>query len=260
VKPGIPFVWLRRDPSSGGAIVETIPANGQVRAVSGQNAGQTFDGAQWWGYVAGGRAEGWVELNSLQLAPNPATATPSASVQTWRANTVVRVRASVPFAWIRADLNGDSPSPDAAPAAGILATVNAGTELVIVAGPHLARQTWWQVRDPNSTTVGFVEETALEYVRARPNFALTPIPPSAWRSYFTLRLKSSLPFAWIRSAPNSNAGIVYTVQRGGSVELLTTDVQNDGVQNWRQVGFGNAPVRGWIEENALEFDRIWTRF
>lgn len=259
LRAGVPFAWLRQDPFSTGAVVATVPAGGAVQALVGANAEQVYDGTQWWGYVISQRGQGWVELNSLELVPNLSLETPNAvSPQNWQVNNVVRVKASVPFAWIRSDMNGDASS--AGDASNILGTYPSGTRFVIVAGANLGRQIWWQVRDPNSTTVGFVEQSSLEFVRSRPNFTVSPLPPSSWRSGFSLRLKPSLPFLWIRSAPNSNAGIVYTIQRGGEVVLSGTDVQNDGVQNWRQVSLGNAPINGWVEENALQFSRIWTQF
>jgi hypothetical protein len=104
-----------------------------------------------------------------------------------------------------------------------------------------------------------VEQESLEYVRSRPNFRVSPLPPSAWRQGFAMRVKRSLPFAWIRSAPSSEGGVVFTLRPGDAV-VLNLDSSFDGVQNWRAVQIGNAPVAGWVEESSLEFDRIWTRF
>jgi hypothetical protein len=255
LRAGVPFAWLRQDPFSTGAVVATVPAGGSIQAVAGQNAEQVHDGTQWWGYVSGRQTRGWVELNSIEqvtdAAPSP---TPMTSVaERWSRNTVVRVKSSVPFAWIRGDLSESAPT--------ILGTYLPGARLVIVAGPHLGNsQVMWQVRDPNSNIVGFIEQSSLEFVRSRPNFTVAPIPPSAWLVGFSLRLKSSVPFVWIRSAPDSQASIIFTVQRGGVVSLSSTEVRNDGIQNWRQVMIAQSPVNGWVEENALEFDRIWTRF
>jgi hypothetical protein len=253
VRPGVPFVWLRQDPMSTGAVRETLPGSAIVQAIR-ENGGISFDGTQWWGFVNGRRGQGWVELNSLQPAtvstpmPTPNSTRPA----NWARNNVVQVKASVPFVWIRADMSAEPVT--------ILGTYFPGTRLVIVAGPNLGpNQLYWQVRDPNSNTVGFVEQDSLEFVRSRPNFTVSPLPPSAWRAGFSVVVKSSVPFVWIRSEPNSNAGIVRTVNRGDAL-VLGEEVRNDGVQNWRRVSIAQSPVTGWVEENALQFDRIWTRF
>jgi hypothetical protein len=47
VKPGVPFLWLRAQPASDAAVVDTIPANGAL-TITGS---PSFDGVQWWWMV-----------------------------------------------------------------------------------------------------------------------------------------------------------------------------------------------------------------
>jgi hypothetical protein len=61
VKPGVPFLWLRADPSSAGRILVTaLPT--QRLTLSGRS---TFDGVQWWWEVSDGHTYGWVEQVQL---------------------------------------------------------------------------------------------------------------------------------------------------------------------------------------------------
>jgi hypothetical protein len=265
IRPDLSFAWVRREPSSTSENSETLLAGTRVIAFTPTDgrAGMIYDGVQWWGYVRAPGSVGWVELASLVLVdPNPInpfapTATPapgtSYSPQRWASGNVVRVRASVPFVYVRTH-------PGSSQVAG---TVLTGGRFVVlgdaIRDESIPTTFWRQVREAanNGLTVGWVEEASLEFVRARANFRLPPLPSDVWRVGFTMRIRSSLPFAWIRDTYGSNANILYTLRPGDEV-VLNINIPNDGVQNWRPVTVRNTNIRGYVEESALEFVRVYT--
>lgn len=264
VRPDLPFAWVRHEPASNAAIWETVPPGARMLAFTPTDgrAGMLYDGVQWWGYVRGPNSVGWLELTALILTdPLPidpfrptATPMPADSVQQrWAAGNVVRVRASVPFVYVRVN-------PDSGQVAG---TLMPGARMLILGnpqrGPAQPNTVWWQVREAanNGYTVGWVEQQSLEFVRSRANFRLPPLPRDFWRSGFVMRVKATLPFAWIRAAAASDAGIVHTLRPGDEV-MLGGDIGWDGVQNWRAVGVRGTPFQGYVEEQALEFVRLFT--
>jgi hypothetical protein len=152
VKASMSFVWLRAAAGSSGAIAGTYFPK-RLFTVLGA---PTNDGTQFWWQVrdvVSGQG-GWLEQNALESVSQPSGAL---SPDGWKVSDVVRVRAQVSFVWLR-------PSP--ASNAGILATVRAGGQLWLSeARQSDGAQFWWRVQIPNSSVVGWVEESALEFVR-----------------------------------------------------------------------------------------------
>ena len=64
---------------------------------------------------------------------------------------------------------------------------------------------------------------------------------------------SSLPYVWVRAAPSSYAGVIYTVYPTGYATLETTGAtQWDGYQTWVEVYLiANSGVRGWVEQGSV---------
>lgn len=260
MRPDLSFAWVRREPNSSADPIDTLFAGARVIAFTPTDgrAGMVYDGAQWWGYVRAPSSVGWLELTALILVnpnpPNPFTpAPPVAAPQRWVAGNVVRVRASVPFVYLRTD-------PASSQVAG---TLNSGSRMIILGIPvqdsNNSQAYWWQVREATSPgyTVGWVEEASLEFVRARANSRLPALPPDFWRPFFTMRIRAALPFAWLRAAAASDAPVLATLRPGDEVTLRPY-LSWDGVQNWRQVTARRANMVGYIEESALEFVRLYT--
>jgi hypothetical protein len=175
VAPGVPFVWLRTEPSSHAAIRATIwPSAGASMVTVGGVA--RWDGVQWWYEVRtypSGHVTGWVERVSLAqvvlnsppvLTPTPTpfpapppdgVSDPSIEIQAdWRPPFNARVEAGVPFLWMRE-----------APNAGriIFTLPRNGAFRVIGPAAYDGRQWWWQVSFGIGTTqyVGWVEQGSI---------------------------------------------------------------------------------------------------
>ena len=70
---------------------------------------------------------------------------------------VVGIRRNIPFAWIRQTASSFS---------GFSYTARPGEQFIAMQGPvHDGVQSWWQVRDIDGPTIGWVEEQSLEYIR-----------------------------------------------------------------------------------------------
>lgn len=244
LRAGVPFAWLRFEPSpfSGFSItlrpVETVQPNDPPAL--------RWDGSQWWIYVWPNAAPGnhgyfWVELNSLEALCQ--TAPPPSGRANWKPGDVVRVRQSVPFVWFRA-----TPAPGDPP----ILTVLPGAQIVLIGNTavDLYGQWWWHGRDLRRNVTGWVEQNTVERVTTVPG----PVTPTGWQIGDVVRVKPSVPFAWLRVSPASNAGFGFTARSGYELEIWQS-VQSDGVQNWWGVGVASTRLFGWVEEGSLEFVR-----
>lgn len=235
VRSTVPFVWIRRNPSSSSDVLDTVGRGDRVRGIplEGSEGNMVWDGAQWWAYVSGPRVKGWVEVASLTQITPGATATPVTAngAQPWKANNVLRVRRDVSFAWFRSGPFSNALN---------VGEVRPGTQLVVLTGTpqYDGTQWWWQVRDSGGYNAGYMEQNLLEFVRVRPNFVVSPILPGFWREGYIVRVKANLPFVWVRQTPGSSAMIVETVLRRTELRL-GTGVHEDAVQVWREVSFGS---------------------
>lgn len=246
LRPGIPFAWLRFEPTifSGFALTMTP---GQTVQLNDPPI-TAWDGMQWWIYVwpnfSSARGYYWVELNSLEARCQPPTPTPDAGAAPWQPGSIVRVRLNVPFVWFRA-----APAPGNPP----IHTVLPGTQLVIVQGASLDsyNQWWWMVRDPRNGQTGWVEQNTVELVSGTPPTAL---PPEGWLPGDVVRVRANIPFAWLRSTPSSISDPVYTTRPRQEL-ILQQGPLHDGTQNWWQVTVPYLNISGWVEANSLEFAR-----
>jgi hypothetical protein len=260
VRNEIPFVWIRSEPDVNGAILETIPSGGIVRTqplnLSDPDDTTFWDHVhrQWWGMVFTSHTSGWVEMHSFsQIAAGESYSPPQIDGQqpaNWQMGNVVRVRASVPFVLLRIAPNSD---------AATKANPQTGSLLVIV-GRVQSDQTqfWWPVRDPNGPSVGFVEQSSLEFVRTSRNFPLVPLDHVDWLPGFKIRVKSDIPFVWLRQECHSDAEIVYTILSGQEVWIPGGLPIFDGLQYWRLVSIpGRSPISGCVEVNSFEFSGVY---
>jgi hypothetical protein len=244
LKPGIPFAWLRFEPSSFAGFAVTLLPGETVQPNNPQTL--AWDGVQWWVYVwpnaSPARGYYWVELGSIEPRCQPPTP-PVSGKATWRAGDRVRVRLNVPFVWFRG-----APAPGNPP----IHTVFPGTQLVIVrdttATTDNFNQWWWEMRNPASGVSGWVEQNSVELVSGS-----TP-PPTSWQPGDIVRVRSQVSFSWLRPVPDSHSDILFTVFPPQQL-ILQEGPQHDGVQNWWRVILPNNTVSGWVEEGSLAFVR-----
>lgn len=258
LKAGIPFAWLRVEPSSVAASAVTM-LPGQTITLNNPPI-LAWDGVQWWLYVWPNFAPNvhgyyWVELGSIEIRCQPPTLTPTptptplpppptqpSGAAPWQPGYTVRVRLNVPFVWFRS-----APAPGNQP----IYTVFPGWQLLIVQGPAQDSygQWWWLMRDPRNGMTGWVEQNSTELVSG----GQTPVPPpTEWQIGDIVRVRLSVPFSWVRQMPSSNSAWSYTARPGQQLIVQQGPV-NDGVQNWYQVGVLGTGVSGWVEQGSLEF-------
>ncbi len=153
------YAWLRSEPNSYAEVVTTVDYTVRLVVNGGANNDQfQWDGVQWWVYVRTlGIAPhyGWVEAKSLMLTTDTSQ-NPTVSPQTWTVGTVVRVKANIPFSWVRSDHTSYSPT---------VYTVNSGGMLELTAPAVFdGVQWWWQVKVVSTLTTGWVEQNSMEPV------------------------------------------------------------------------------------------------
>jgi hypothetical protein len=251
LKAGIPFAWLRFEPSSFAAYTVTLLPGQTVQANDPPTL--SWDGSQWWVYVyptsASGRGYFWVELNSLEARCQTSTPTPTPGTGTgaanWQAGNTVRVRLNVPFVWFRA-----APAPGNPPTH----TVLPGTQLSIMQALPVQdsfAQWWWLMRDSRTGFTGWVEQSVVELVSSAPP---TTVPSGSWQVGDTVRVRLNVPFVWLRFSPTSASGFGYTA-RPGQYLFVQQGPQSDNSQNWWMVSIPGGTAVGWVEANSLEFVR-----
>lgn len=249
VRPAVPFVWIRRTPFSTGDVMYTIYTGARVKALhvdQQPNSGLTYNDGQWWGYVGSTAGEGWIEVNSLVRDIN-VTPVPSNGAQNWREFNVVRVKAGVPFIWLRSSASSDAPNSGQLPTR---------TQFVILSTPQYdGKQWWWQVREERGNRVGYVEQNSLEYVRARSTVTTQPIPAGLWMEGYVVRVKANVPFVWLRNVADSDSGIAETVLRLGELVIGSETTEDVRKQLWYKVT-AKSGVTGWVEAKSLEFVRL----
>lgn len=161
---GVPFAWLRAEPSSSAGIRGTVqPGTSASMVTVGGSA--HWDGVQWWYEMTtypDRRVRGWVERVSLaqvvrQPAPAPQTPQPAPgndpSIEekaAWNAPFDARVEAGVPFLWLR-----EGPNQGRA-----VLTISANGAFRVT-GPAAfdGHQWWWQVAAQGSS--GWVEQGSI---------------------------------------------------------------------------------------------------
>ncbi len=173
----VPFAWLRATASPAGLIRATV-YHGAFLTV--RNATPVWDGAQYWWLVnfPSLNVFGYIEQQSLTptaVAPTPmatampptaiattplppaptATAAPSGQSSNWGIPSVVRIKAGVPFAWIRTTASSNAPVAGTVFSGGLL--------LVNGAAQFDGVQYWWPVQVSLNLS-GWVEQNSLELV------------------------------------------------------------------------------------------------
>jgi hypothetical protein len=200
---------------------------------------------------------------TLQASPLPQV-TPTIQPG-WSIGALVRVKASVPFSWLRS-------TP--ATSGRVVATAQRGEFLVLNGTTPVwdGVQWWWPVRWGNIS--GFVEQESLELVIAaptagagttQPTTAPTTVPTSAvpatavpagskavWPATTTIRVKTSVPFVLLRATASSNATPVDHSPAGDQLMVISSIPISDGVQWWWQVRRVKGNVVGWAEQQSLE--------
>jgi len=106
------------------------------------------------------------------------------------------------------------------------------------------------MRDLATGISGWVEQNSVELVAGPP----PTVPPPVWQPGDTVRVRSHVPFSWMRVTPSSHGDILFTVYPTQEL-FVQKGPQHDGVQNWWQVVLPNTAVVGWVEEGSLQFVR-----
>lgn len=156
VKSSVYFVWFRAQPAPGNPPIHTVFSGANLVVMSGPSQDSY---GQWWWHMSDPRTNvyGWVEQNSVELVSGGQVPTPTPAPTVWRAGDIVRVRAAVPFSWLRATPGSSS---------GIVYTVGSGQQLILQDGPLSDNvQNWWRVAVPYSGISGWVEAGSLELVQ-----------------------------------------------------------------------------------------------
>lgn len=251
LRPGVPFAWLRQQPSSAAGFNLTV-FPGQAMAIDNPPR-YVWDGTQWWvsAWIANSNpAATWVEVESIQ--PNCESVTPVPGGVAWGPGKSVRVNNTVPFAWLRV-----RPYPD--PEQQPLLTVAPGAVLTLIQGPVAdnLNQWWWYLRDPRTRIAGWVEQASLELIDALvpvPTPVPTDVPGTDWSANDRVRVRASVPFSWLRPAPASDVGPFYIARPGQELVLVQGRLAQGG-QFWWFVAVPGTDTRGWVEELSLVFVR-----
>jgi hypothetical protein len=204
----------------------------------------------------------WGSAVTTSQAASLLQATPTNQVG-WQAGTLVRVKPTVPFSWLRR-----TPSS----AAAVLDTAPSGDYLVIYASTPIwdGVQWWWTVRRGN--LIGYVEQDSLEVVMMAPTATGTAVPPTStaptieaptampgatttpatWVPKMLLRVKPAKPFSWLRGTPSSGALPVDYAPSLDFLSVVSATPQWDGVQWWWQVRRVSGSITGYVEQDSLE--------
>ena len=214
VKSSIPFAWICWVPNSNAPAIYTVYpgqlVNSEVGTGSGGQWDQVWDGAEWWGYIqlfsgTVSVARGYVELKSLEpvtgtTSPTPTVTPVNATPAPWTGGMFTRVKASVPFAWLRTSASSHAP---------VRYQTNSGVILSILGNDRAfdGFQFWWPVRDILSGAQGWVEQNSLEAITFPPTTTPgTPpatVTPERWNVFARVRVKLTVPFSWLRNVASS---------------------------------------------------------
>lgn len=172
-------------------------------------------------------------------------------------NETVTIAKSVPFAWLR-----ETPSSTAKP----LATVHPGTTLRMHSPANTPPQShwdgyqwWWQVKDVNKGTIGWVEQASLIYLVTNPTPPAEPTEDTSitrlatWSAPVQAQIESGISYVWLRAAPNE--GIVATIRAAQRFTLLSSPApQFDGYQWWwaAELTSSQGTQMGWIEQGSVQ--------
>jgi hypothetical protein len=279
VKASKPFVWLRSSPSSTAGVVDTAPS-GDFLVI--EAALPNSDGAQNWWRVRRGGVFGFVEQDSIELViaaptattpppptipptvgptvpptqPPPVTTQPSPGTNpaAWGINTLLRVKPSKIFAWLRASPSSFGVPADYAPGGDLLYVMSATPQ-------SDGLQWWWRVRRAAGSIVGWVEQDSVELAGAVPPTAAPPtatlgtggpLPaPVNWNIGQIVAVRPGIRFVWLRSDPVSNARVVGTIYTGWLGVVADATPRWDGRQWWSLVRIPILNVQGWIEQASL---------
>ncbi len=212
IRSGVPFVWLRKAPSSSGAIVGTI-AFSTLPTVTVAQFPSTYDGYQNWWLVAplsNPSLKGWVEQDSLVDPINP----DSAPTPQWTTPFMATIRSGLPFAWIRQDPYSS---------ASVLATILPGNTFTVLNVSNESNH-WWYIR---ATTAAGVKEGYLEQGSIVPAPATTGNGSAAKPACdpFTLSPGTFKP-AQKNMPPDVDLPESYQVSPNSTITFQVTGLQN----------------------------------
>jgi hypothetical protein len=229
IKSGVPFVWLRKSPSSSAEVAYAVNYSAKTRFVIDYWP-SVYDGYQnWWlvRLVSDKSKGGWVEQSSLVDATAPDNTPAKAN---WSTNFAGGIRAGVPFVWVRNAPNSS---------AGVLFTLLPGDPFIVLVDPqpiYDGRQWWWTITSPVPTSPknGYVEQASIvPRVDAPPT--LVPTQPGTVDTAQPTCDTMTVRPATFKQGDTSQAGGIYYVAPGSTI---TFDVE--GLANLASITF-NVP-------------------
>jgi|GEM_PF-599645 len=255
--PGVPFAWVRASATPGGAVRTTLYPGifANVR-----DSAPVWDGVQWWWLinVPALNVFGYVEQKSLQAVTLTSTPTASAPLPTatiipgtpqtaaanWAAGTLLSVKPTVRFVWLRSAPTSYS---------DVRGTIYAGTLVNVRESTPTwdGAQWWWSLNVPSLNIYGvWVEQNSLQF--AGPSATTAPnITPAPWTTSSAVVVGGAVPYVWLRTSPSSNGNVVATAHSTNWLAVANSAPHWDSVQWWwlvQQLPNGSA---GWVEQNSL---------
>src|SRR5258708_15467936 len=188
-------------------------------------------------------------VGTIATASTPAP-TPTAIYSNWTGDFVIR--SSVPFVWLRT-----TPSSYAQ----VITTIYPPSVVIASSDPNQGALfwdgvQWWGFVNLSMTVVrGWVELAFLD--RTGPiDVRVTPSPEpggrDSWPVGTVLRMKSQIPFIWLRAAPASYTEILVTAAPPAVFTVSSSQSVSDGTQWWWQVKHAASGVIGWVEQASVE--------
>jgi hypothetical protein len=214
---------------------------------------------------------GWAEQKSLkvvQIVPSATptmtqTPDPNATVAPtqepsagWTAGTALVVKDEVSFVWVRTTPASNAP---------IRATLNHGGRVVVRdanSNKNDGVQWWVLVTVPSLNTFGWIEQKSLQVAPAQPTVAPTTAPSgtaATWKVPNVVQVRPEAVFVWLRSAANSGAPVLDTVQLAGLLVIRGNNPTWDGTQWWWLVQSPYSGVVGWVEQKSVDLVQFKTQ-
>ncbi len=247
IRAGVPFVWLRKDPSSSAAVVGTMNYSGKTNLAINRWPSR-FDGYQNWWLVSSTSNKslvGWVEQSSLVLVNAP----DSGARANWNAPFTGGIRKGIPFVWIR-----NAPNSNAA----IVATLLPKDQFGVLGNPQPvndSRQWWWYIRASTAAGVkeGYIEQASIVVVgNSLPTLVPSPVP-SLVPTHVADTPPPTCDTMTVSPATYRNGGGIYYVTRGSYITFRVEGLSNLASITFNVPGSDSPIWRNGVGPRQLDF-------